>query len=718
MQESSAAPSAGSAAAAAAPAAVAACSSSQVLYKRQTLKLGMDGSSLPRLVIVTDTHIYVCLLSGGITRTIAAARLERVTLCPREDAGDDLLGHSRSPIRHEAHPATSPLQWAALVTLGIAQEAALALQFHHTRDGSDFVRALRTASHTPASVVFNTPDAAAPTDAAGRPLSSSPARRADPAIPRVLERDVDEDGRHTSAQGCRAAPDVDVVPVPTPPCRPRSPTAPPVTQLALSPVASRDGDGSSDTRGSSGSSAHAAELDRAEEAECEAEALTARSHSTAPTAGGPPAASTASRSTTEDEVADGRTPSPLRTAAPLRAAPPPPPPPAPAEAVAAMEANTRGAASDGDRRCSPAPHRQISAHVEDDAPPAVLDAIARHARTTAQPRVEECAPSDGVQALQDELAVQSATVARLRRSLQAHESLVLELAELKADVRGLRAALAARDAQCAALQSHRDHAEARLEAGEREHQQALAEQAERLRRDHHAELRAVQVAFEDYDTRMTTLAEQLRRDHREEAAQWQHERRTLLFCVDELQQRQRQQERHRHGEEWTAEERRARAADVAAQAQHEAHWRLLQPSHAGDAARQRVESVLDGGSERGQLEQHQPPRRVAGAVHSPPYTAGASSPRSPAAASPQPHHHHRPSWPRCRTPQFSAHRLFDSASDADGDAVHDAHGGAALQTPTPHPLRNATGSGGDRSARLGVYAVRKGEYTPSRHSFV
>ncbi|KPA78574.1 hypothetical protein ABB37_06174 [Leptomonas pyrrhocoris] len=240
-----------------------------VVFKKQVLKLGLDGSSLPRLVVVTEKNVYVCLPSGGITRTIAVACIERITLSPREDmvSGDasdatdvappsspnkakkepsrspgsffasvfsrgrggakDSEKKSASRSRHryeedvdETHPASpksaapptqqpgpsaalsssdqqsstgvSPAEWAVIATLGIASEAPLALQLLRVEDGVDFVAALRASPHISASAVFNVPDEDGPTNAMGELLFAPPARRADPIVPRVLERDADE----------------------------------------------------------------------------------------------------------------------------------------------------------------------------------------------------------------------------------------------------------------------------------------------------------------------------------------------------------------------------------------------------------------------------------------------------------------------------------------------------------------------------------------------
>ncbi|KAG5481062.1 hypothetical protein LSCM1_06739 [Leishmania martiniquensis] len=213
-------PAAGQAAAAA---ATTPSPSPQVRFKAQVLKLGTDGSSLPRLVVVTDTYIYVCVPSGGITRIIAVCRIGRVTLsqhevaeaskdgavaggsgsrgptapsvsphrgkpisafnsvftvgggtsgrtevktllsgrtdCAEDDIGGTSEGSSpgasvasssfqgstfaATESRGEASATAAAVRWLTIVTLGLTQEATLALQFCSAVDGEDFVAALR-----------------------------------------------------------------------------------------------------------------------------------------------------------------------------------------------------------------------------------------------------------------------------------------------------------------------------------------------------------------------------------------------------------------------------------------------------------------------------------------------------------------------------------------------------------------------------------------------
>jgi hypothetical protein len=308
-----------------------------------------------------------------------------------------------------------------------------------------------------------------------------------------------------------------------------------------------------------------------------------------------------------------------------------------------------------------------------------------------------------METLQAELAEQTETVARLRRSLQVQEALLLELAEVKEEVRALRTTVTERDAQCAEWQAAYTHAEEHVGGVRREQAHLLAAQEERLRRAHRDELEAVQAAFDAYDTRMTEFVEQLQRDHRDEAARWQHERRTLHHQIEELR-------------EQLAAEAQARAvaedeaAAWAASPSSSTPAAYLDPSlggtwgappqHTGGAddvyahARKRAEEKLAAYVAQ-QQQQHQ--RRRQAATTTPPPPAPGTSPRSrmsspvagshPTPASPWPQPRSAGTVPPATPPPashvaFGAHRLFDNSNDNEGVVLHCDHHSHSAQPAT------------------------------------
>ncbi|KPI89965.1 hypothetical protein ABL78_0933 [Leptomonas seymouri] len=717
-----------------------ASASPDVLFKKQVLKLGMDGSSLPRLVVVTESNVYICLPSGGVTRTIAIARIERVTLCPRQDisyeerdsSGDADGAHTPSPShategassassllvsvpsrggsggrsssknssrRHsrlykkdedETHPSpaqgdtppappqdlgsmflvggrrsstgvSSPKpsagEWAVVVTLGVAFEAPLALQLRHKEDGTGFVSALRASPQLSQKAVFNMPDEGRPTNALGEPLLSAPPRRADPTVPRVLERDGEGKGAKEIEGDAGVMEEVELSPASRKSTSGEAAVKEDVkgddsSCQAQGPLLKRrvdeTGGQSSDTlhqpervasytpssssRSSptppKASSVHAVEPATAVASSDEhvgrdaskPVALLTPLHEPTPTPRAaaqpvpplqpqettkePPTAATAptnkfvSMSSGAEPV--GHTPSPLR-AAPNREAPQPPLQPvtstaAPSSTSLVTSLNaSQHANSDpcrtlqmGDEAVVPAVEKPSDEKPVPTIWEAIRDSEARSSQLPlpALPKVEchtqggrsswmvtdpaelhpllapaapvsqhlpppvapssvttedffhERRPADAQSSpavltpahrepLHAELAGLPETAARLHRSLQAQEALLLE-------VRSLRATLAERDAQCAEWQAAYTHAEEHIGSLQREQEHLLAEQGEWLRCAHRKELEAVQAAFEEYDTRMTDFLGHLQREHREEAAQWQHERRTLHHQLEEL----------------------------------------------------------------------------------------------------------------------------------------------------------------------------------------
>ncbi|CAC9480820.1 conserved hypothetical protein [Leishmania infantum JPCM5] len=881
-------------AAAGAAAAATTSPSPEVYFKKQVLKLGMDGTSLCRLIVVTDTHVYVCVPSGGITRAIAVRRIERVTLCPREDVGDDdgddhagwdaasgsaaaaggagsggptmpsakpqrekakslfasvvsrrgdIAGRTNLQVPHHSHPdsadgdaggalavsstdaspAASSRQgassaadkagrevpasvaagrWVTIVTLGIAQEAALALQFYSAVDGEDFVAALRKASHISAAAVFNLPAEEGSIDASGQ-LLSLPARCEDPVWPRVLKReagDTNMGNRKPDVESIRAVEEVQL----SPPRSPRSPTAPPQptahpTLLPHDRSGSGNSDGSRGRRPSSRESVHTAVPSQAVQQRIGDRAPPAPSPAVyAPTVEetrwhSPPQAPSRLQKSTDGSPLAWSTPSPLRTA-PHRKVPAPPPSvpsqqlqlsaPPPLKTIRGPVIEGRGGGGSHNRgssatqslrdaaneptrttsqsrlprlifatasssamcegvpscpkaaapvsttKAEAVPRRSLFA---DELGTAQVVDPAASSLSAAAPRTAFMATEDGardapvhVDALQAELAAQSATVARLQRSLQAHESLLIELADARADVRGLQATLAERNEQCDEWQAACSQAEQRVSILRRQHERMLAEQQERLRRAHHAELEAVQAAFEEYDARMSAFLEQLKQDHREEEVQWQRERRVLLL---QLHEQQRQQQEMRDVEE----HRRVRAAGVVARAHYEAQRRRVPAPQvyqreSAHAQRQRQSSAV-----------------VAGVVHSP-RGSGTSSSRRPLASSAE-CNPASAAWPRAEvnspsdsllsppppprqppshmTSPFSAHRLMNGSPDVDDEVnhVHPAarHGTAAL-TRRPHAYFQAHLQAPPSYPRGGsipdAHDVGKGTYTPSRRSYV
>ncbi|CAG9572478.1 conserved hypothetical protein [Leishmania major strain Friedlin] len=844
--------------------------SPEVYFKKQVLKLGMDGTSLSRLVVVTDTHVYVCVPSGGITRAIAVRRIERVTLCSREDVGNDedgddyagwnaasgsaggagsddpampsaksffasvfsprggIAGRASLQAPHHSHPDSGggdaggalavrsaavgktgcevPASVAAgrrmtIVTLGIAREAALALQFYSGVDGEDFVAALRKASHISTAALFNLPAEEGPIDPAGRLLPLS-ARCEDPVVPRVLKRgagDTNMGNHKPDAESIRAVEEVQL----SPPRSPRSPTAPPqpAAHRALPPH-DRSGSGNSDgSRGrhpSSRKSVNTAVPGQAAQQKVGDRAPPAPSPAVyAPAAEetrwhSPPQALSRLQKSTDSSPSAWRTPSPLRTA-PHRKVPAPPspapsqqlqlsaPPPLKTIRDPAIEGkggggshNRGSSATESLRDAASEPTRTTSQErlprliyatassamcegvpscPEAAAPvsPTKAEAVPRRSLfadeldatqvvdptasslSAAAPRTAFMATENGacdapvhVGALQAELAAQSAAVARLQRSLQAHESLLIELADARADVRGLHATLAERNEQCEEWRSACSQAEQRATMLRHQHERMLAEQQERLRRAHHAELEAVQAAFEEYDARMSAFLEQLQQDHREEAVRWQRERRALLLQLHE-QQRQQQEMGDVEGH------RRVRAAEVAARAHYEAQRRRapapqVYQRESPHAQRQRQSSAV-----------------VASVVHSP-RDSGTSSWRRPLASSAEcdlasaawsradvnsPSDSLLSQRPPPRQPPshatspFSAHQLMNGNPDVDEEVnhVHPAarHGTAALirrphsyfqthlEAPPPYPWDCRVPDAHD---------VGTGAYTLSRRSYV
>lgn len=938
----------------------------KVLFKKQILKLGLDGSSLPRLVVVTENNLYICLPSGGITRTIAIARIERVTLCPREDVVNDEHGaneniengeasaaaasaseknggeggsdrdaapppapnqakkdrakspgslfasmfsrgksteakkstnphnrgyredvdetHPVSPTSDapptqqrrgsssvsstgstsssggaaaDASPTPPSSAWAVIVTVGIAFEAPLALQLLRYDDGVDFVTALRASSNISVNAVFNTPYEDGPTNAAGQPLFTPPPRRADPIVPRVLERDGEVEGgveaRHGDAGKKRAKVGgtdevakakpvgkeeemVELSPssprsasvastLPTPSHKERSGTrangneentsvereaasqlrGETHAQEVASPPSARPPHPTSSTPRSSPSSSKASRVHTTEPsivnppwedgmqrdmsvpvvvltplqepapsapgASTQLQSLSLQEQEQQPHE----ALSESRKSPTISSVTpwlatasepEGRTPSPLR-AAPQREAPRPPlqslasssPPPvaavpssafpmtnaAPAPAAEedtlralrveeeqqeerpqgapegkppALAAKPRAEAKtpstwetirDGEAHSArpdlfssayaPASASLLSSAAATATTPAATSESRQRAASENQrfyAEKNEAVPPVHLGALQAELAEQSETVARLRHSLQAQETLLLELAEVKKEVRHLRTTLAERDAQCAEWQAAYTHAEEHVGRLRREQEHVLAAQEEKLRRAHREELEAVQAAFEEYDTRMTSFVEQLQRDHREAAAQWQHERRTLHHQLEEVLQQEEAAERSRAVTEaaaWEAQQQQqqqrqrqrqpsphssvmpADAASYLDQGAGYAPSSRTPPDGNADAhehARDRVQEKLDA-----YVAQRQRRRQT---VATPPLPASATSapwtsprPRHAAATSP---------WPQPRSavtapapPQlssstasprvaFGAHQLFDNLIDS------------------------------------------------------
>ncbi|KAI5691010.1 hypothetical protein MNV84_02568 [Leishmania braziliensis] len=881
---------------AAAPTAAAMATGSllqEVYFEKQVLKLGMDGSKLPRRVVVTDTHIYVCVPTGGITRTIAVRRIEWVTLCPREDVADDDDADSHAgctetsdsaaapggagsddptkPLstlkrekatslftsafsqsggiaskkeletphtsRADVSPASSShhhssstaskvgrkvLTSAAaersvtVVAIGIAQEPALALQFYSTVDGEDFVAALREASHMPTTAVFNVPNEEGPADVAGRLLPLLPGRCEGPVAPRALKREADglNVDNHKPHTGDRRG--VEKVQL-SPPRSPRSPTAPPqpAAHPALLPQ-ERRGSGGSDS--SHGKRSRSRESVRTVEPEQAAQPCLGLSDCLLQHRSGdlpPPATSTAacapdtkapwhsplqepskSQRLTNGLPLERWTPSPLR-AAPHREVPTPPLlkliHSSPIEdrsgsifcsrginAIQSLHdaANETGRALSQERlpdltdasttssaMLKPAPFcPKVAAPVTSQkasnglwrcrrdstrvAPASLTPAEVTSCRSlfsgevnttqgvdpipstllTAAPQTSSMVTRGGARdapldmnALQAELATQSATVAQLQRTLQAHESLLIELANAKADLRGLWATLSERDAQCDRWQAACSQAEERVRVLHRQHECVLAEQKERLQAAHRAELETVQEAFEKYDAKMSAFVEQLQHSHRKEMAQWQHERRTLLFQLNEQQQRD------------IEVYHRLRAAEVAAQAQYEAQSRCSSAPHVHQHANTHAHQDACR-SVKDKLERYNAQRQssavVAGAIHSP-RDPGTLSRRGPQELSMQ-HNPVSAGWPLPRAtspsntmPQLSAHRLLDSDPDME-DEVNQGHPTANystaaltqrsrsyiqahLQTPSPFPLGDGIPSAADTG---------KGGHTLSRRSYV
>lgn len=924
-----------------------------VVLKKHVLKLGMDGSSLPRLVVITAQNVYICLPSGGITRTVAIARIERVTLCPREDMLNDEHEHddeeddeggrsssrstecgglgressaadagttansppsspgkqkargSRSPRSFfsslfsrgssagkstekvqassrrrgrsgkedvdEIHPASpvekqeqeglprrrqlsshssSSASWAAVVTLGIALEAPLALQLAHTDDGMDVVAALRASPNISDKAVFNIPDEEGPTNAAGELLFSTPSRREDPVVPRVLEREnaVKED------------PQGPVEEVELSPSSPRSTTAAsaavPYPQPSAAEKAVRESSGAGEEnveeRPTSGAEEEERDSLRQREALPAASTQLQPRHSSASSSSSSASVASSSKAssvhtaepvpavtTRDSEVraaaaepaivltpgaeveplssnttaaataeADGRTPSPLR-AAPLREAPQPPlpslstteespeQPPSSASTRRMLQMNAADDGSgdrkartawemirDGEARApqpfadrsqptsapSPPPARTLRtpSHVDSSAmtaadvqqPPRYFAAASAPAATDAPTErlqqqqqqqhhrvaaVDVSSPSSAVvrasaapvETLQAELAQQSETVARLRRSLQAQEALLLELSEVKMEVRSLRATLTERDAQCAEWQAAYTNAESHIGGLRREQQHLLAEQEERLRRAHRAELEAVQAAFEEYDTRMTGFVEQLQRDHREEAAQWQHERRTLHHQLEEMYRLQDGEERARAVAEASARKNQQRRpspspppSGVAASYLDESRGRAR---GGGAAARQpagREDSIYERAQGRVQekLNAHMVQRQHrANTASGNSNVAPASFTATPTPTSPWPQPRVAEPTPTSPPPQstsriaFAAHHLFDKVEDVDKSAAsfhtsrRDARGGDSL-IQTPPSSSTLMERPGDREPlKRGAAA---GGYVPHRRSFV
>ncbi|KAG5503670.1 hypothetical protein JIQ42_05892 [Leishmania sp. Namibia] len=887
---------AGQSAAAGTAATMSASPSPQEHFKRQVLKLGMDGSSLPRLVVVADTHVYVCVPSGGITRTIAVCRVERVTLCPQEVADDEEDGDgdadldevlkraaaaggtgSRDPTtpslklkrgksifspdfvladrggisgrqklkapraghtdcadddiggaseccsagpslatssgqgaslvdaeaRSDVPASTAAVRWATVVTLGIAQEAPLVLQFYSAVDGKDFVAALRKASHLSAATAFFLPSQEGPIDSAGWPSSSLPARCVDPVVSRVQKREAretDVDDYKPGTGGRRLVGEVQL----SPPRSPRSPTAPPwpVAHPGLLSHDNRSGrDGSRGMRSSSEENLRAAGPGQAAP-QClrGADGLPQQRSGDRP----PPASSTAANGpgaehrwysllqapSTSQETAgsfsfEGNAPSPLR-AAPHREAPAPPqqpqllaPPPlellrdstikerglgklhsrGSSDARSLRDASHEAARTPSQERlprssyaatstlpmreevpCCPEAPATVAAtvstmksettsrvglcidglHSKHDVEPTVSSVVAAAPRTSSMATHDSARDAPiAMDVLRAKLSASSASVARPQRTLQAHESLLAELTNAKADVRGLQAALAERVAQCEEWRAVCSQAEQHISVLRHQHERVLAKQEERLRQAHRAELEAVQAAFEEYDSRMTAVVEQLQQDHREEAARWQHERRTLLFQLN-----QQQQQRVRDIEEY----RRVRAAEVAAQAQYEAQRRLV----SGPQGRPR---------ENAHAQQERPsPAVVASALHSP-QDGSKSSRRSPLASSmqlglfpatwPLPGDTSPsdvlldPTPPPHTTPPLSAHRLVVSGLDVEGEMIRDRsphHHSIAVTArdpdsysqailPASPPLPLGSGLAGKRDAG-------RGGYTPRRRSYV
>ncbi|KAG5481702.1 hypothetical protein CUR178_07055 [Leishmania enriettii] len=887
---------AGQSAAAGTVATTSASPSSQEHFKRQVLKLGMDGSILPRLVVVADTHVYVCVPSGGITRTIAVCRVERVALCPHEVADDEEDGDcdadldealkravagggngSRDPTtpslklkrgasilspdfvlaggggisgmqkrnasraghtdcadddidgasescsagpslatssrqgaslaaaeaRSDVSASTAAARWATVVTLGIAQEAPLVLQFYSAVDGEDFVAALRKASHLSAATVFYLPSQEGPIDSAGWPPSSLPARCVDPVVPRIQKQEAREtnvDDYKPGTGGRRSVGGVQL----SPPRSPRSPTAPP-WPAAHPSLLSRDNrsgrDGSRGMRSNSEEDLRAAGPRQAA-LQClkGADGLPQQRGGDRPR----PASSTAANKpgsehqwyslpqppSTSQETAggfsfEGNAPSPLR-AAPHREAPAPPqqpqlPAPPPLELLQGSAIEERGlgklhsrGSSDArslrdpsheaartqsqERRprssyaatstplmreevpCCPEAPAPVAAtvstmkwettsrvglcveelHSKHDVEPTVSSLVAAATRKYSMTTHDGARDAPiAMDVLRAELSAPSASVVRPQRTLQARESLLVELTNAKADVRGLQAALAERVAQCEEWRAVCSQAEQHISGLRRQHERVLAVQEERLRQAHRAELEAVQAVFEEYDSRMTAFVEQLQQDHREEAAQWQHERRTLLFQLNQ----QQQQQRVRDIEEY----RRVRAAEVAAQAQYEAQRRLV----AGPRGRPRENAHAQ--------QERSPPAVVASALYSP-QDGSKSSRCSPLASSmqlglfpatwPLPGETSPsdalvdPAPPPHTTPPFSAHRLLVSDLDVESEMIRDrsphhhsiaatardphSYSRAILPASPPHPL--GSGLAAKRDAGRGGYSPRRRSY--------
>ncbi|KAG5481384.1 hypothetical protein LSCM4_07095 [Leishmania orientalis] len=905
---------AGQSAAAGTAATTSASPSPQEHFKRQVLKLGMDGSSLPRLVVVADTHVYVCVPSGGITRTIAVCRVERVTLCPHEVADDEEDGDcdadldealkrtaaaggngSRDPTtpslklkrgksilspdfilaggggisgrqkrkapraghtdcadddiggasegcsagpslaasspqgaslaaaeaRSDVPASTAAVRWATVVTLGIAQEAPLVLQFYSAVDAEDFVAALRKASHLSTATMFFLPSQEGPIDSAEWPSSSLPARCVDPVAPRVQKRETretDVDDYKPGTGGRRSVGEVQL----SPPRSPRSPTAPPwpAAHPGLLSHDNKSGrDGSRGMRSSSEENLRAAGPGQAAP-QCfkGPDGLPQQRGGDRPrpasstAADGPgaehrwyslPQAPSTSQQTAGSFSFEGNAPSPLR-AAPHREAPAPPqqpqlPAPPPLEPLQDSAIKERGlgklhSRGSSDARslrdasheaartrsqerlprssyaatstppmweevpCCPEAPASVAAqqmsnvprlsrsdgtvaatvstmkseltsrvglcidglHSKHDVEPTVSSLVAAAPRTSSMPTHDGARDAPiAMDVLRAELSAPSASVARPQRTLQAHKSLLAELTNATADVRGLQAALAERVAQCEEWRAVCSQAEQHISVLRRQHERVLAEQEERLRQAHRSELEAVQAAFEEYDSRMTAFVEQLQQDHREEAAQWQHERRTLLFQLN-----QQQQQRVRD----IGEYRRVRAAEVAAQAQYEAQRRLV----SGLQGRPR---------ENAHAQQERPsPVVVASALHSP-QDGSKSSRRSPLASSMQlglfpatwpPPGEASPSDalvdpapPPHTTRPFSAHRLLVSDLHVEGQMIRDRsshHHSIAATARDPHSYSRAILPASPPrplgSSPAGKRDAGKGGYTPRRRSYV
>lgn len=581
--------------------------SPDLLFKRRVLKLDIDGTSLPRLVVVTDENLLICLTTGGVTRSIMMDRVERVSLSTvaettaklaRQENRDGLrsaegaLGEavSTTQVAQEYRDKVSPAEtssvsqsaknelenWESMAILGIAQELPVALQFFLERDGEEFVAALRESTHTKA-VVFNIPGEASP--------SNTPPRRQEPTETRVLERPEVETnptprppataahlddmavttnvaetvkssfaeeeyllGHSTSLKydTSMTASSLPSPPMSLSPSVDEGPGDPPVSPFEpLNTILSSEEQQpipyDTTTDSSYSSAAETPKMEVIADAEShgyqknptpslsgtstpllgwDAECTEKEISCTVVDDGAWP-----NRSTDDFNQTAESTPASLK-AVPQRTVPPPPPPP-----LSAFEAEPEeGSVSaesivQRDRR----PEVVGASSLPQDSTIPSTGAMEYRARRVppVSPPLEDAAVH----------AEEGVSTTRLQQTLEAQEALLLELRNAKADLQNRTAALKICEEECQHWRAAFYRAQAEVNECKDQMADDLRKLEQRQKEQHQKELDAVRYAFEEYNASATEVIEKLRVELRDSSAQWQHERRTLNYHLDELQNR-------------------------------------------------------------------------------------------------------------------------------------------------------------------------------------